>query len=199
MYRLIQFARHNLPFIWALIETINAACFRLRYGKKLNKLSDLCKHEQSSGLSYHIVTDSDVEALADFFRRQPDDAYEFFHPHEFKKKALEKLIKNPSFIMFISKDANQIVGYAFMRCFMNGKAFRGKIVDINYRGKGIAKTFGNLMTKSADALGIGLFGTISKVNVASMASSKAVNEIRIIEELPNDYLLIQYLPKKDNQ
>lgn len=79
---------------------------------------------------------------------------------------------------------------------MNGKAFRGKIVGVDFRGRGIAKTFGTLTTEIASAFGLGLFGTISKANSASMASSKSSNEIKIIEELPNDYLLIQYLPKQ---
>jgi len=36
--------------------------------------------------------------------------------------------------------------------------------------------------------GFRLFATISKANLSSIASSKAVNSIQIIEELPGDYI-----------
>ena len=41
-----------------------------------------------------------------------------------------------------------------------------------------------------------LFATIPKDNVKSIASSKAVNEVRVVKELPNDYLDVKYLLKE---
>jgi len=43
-----------------------------------------------------------------------------------------------------------------------------------------------------------VFGTISPENYASLASSKAVNEVRIVETLENGYYYIEYLPKKNS-
>ena len=57
---------------------------------------------------------------------------------------------------------------------------------------------GKASTAVAQKLGLRIFGTISKENVTSMASAAAVNEIRIIKELPNDYLYIEYLPKQND-
>ena len=74
-----------------------------------------------------------------------------------------------------------------------------KIVDYRYRGKGIAKLQGLAATKVASALEMRVFGTISPENYASLASSKAVNEVRIVETLENGYYYIEYLPKKDEK
>lgn len=197
MYRLAQFLRHKMPFIWELIEFINSTAFGLRYRSGLRQLPDLIADRGDGSLRFALARPEDADGLVAFFSKQPTEAFEYFRPHEFDRKSLMKLIANKSFIMVLAFCDSEVVGYAFVRCFMNGKAFRGKIVDVNFRGRGIARTFGVLTTEIASLLGIGLYGTISKSNVSSMASSLSSNEIRIIEELPDNYLLIQYLPKKE--
>ena len=80
--------------------------------------------------------------------------------------------------------------------FFIGKCFSGKVVDYRWRVKGIAVLMGELSTDIASALKLRMFGTISKNNASSLHSSQASNKIRILEELPDDYLYIEYLPKK---
>ena len=69
------------------------------------------------------------------------------------------------------------------------------MVDVNFQGRGIAKNMGRIMTDVALGAGFRLFATISKDNLSSLASSKAVNEIRIVAELDNNYIYIEYLSK----
>ena len=97
--------------------------------------------------------------------------------------------------MFGVFDKDKIIGYFFIRFFANRKAFRGKMVDVNFQGRGIAKNMGRIMTDVALGAGFRLFATISKDNLSSLASSKAVNEIRIVAELDNNYIYIEYLSK----
>ena len=97
--------------------------------------------------------------------------------------------------MFTVNDNGQIIGYFFLRFFATGKAFRGKIVDMNYRGRGIAKMMGACATEIAFLSGFRLMGTISKKNIASINSSKAVNNINIIKELDDGYIYVEYLSK----
>lgn len=97
--------------------------------------------------------------------------------------------------MFGTFDGDQIIGYFFIRFFINRKAFRGKMVDAKYQGKGIAKKMGILMTEIALGSGFRLFATISRENMSSLASSKAVNQIKVVEELKDNYLYVEYLPK----
>lgn len=195
MYQLVQFIRHNIPFIWTFIEYLNVVAFRLKYGSKLNSISELLSRFNNNSVSYRLANTNDASQLVEFFKKQPQESFEYFKPHGFDLDSIIKLIRNPSFIMILAEVDSTIVGYAFLRCFSNGKSFRGKIVDVNFRGNGIAKQFGLQTTEIASKLGIGLFGSISKSNISSIASSKSSNEIKILEELPNDYILIQYLPK----
>ena len=143
------------------------------------------------------ATKTDVLSMVSFFKEQPEESFQYFQPHGFDEKSLKKLINRKSQIMILVKKENRIVGYMFMRCFFNGKCFRGKMVDYRWRGKGIAILLGELSTDIATLLRLRLFGTISKDNVSSMRSSQASNEIKVIEELPNDYLYIEYLPKQE--
>lgn len=195
MYQIIQFVRHNIPFIWNIIDYLNASVFKFRYERKLKSLPVLLSKYDDETFSYQLAEDTDAAKLVEFFRNQPQSAFEYFKPHDFDLSTIIKLIKNPAFIIILAKNNSKIVGYAFLRCFANGKSFRGKIVDINQRGKGIAKQFGLQTTEIALNLDLGLYGTISRSNASSMASSESSNEIKIIKELPDDYLLIQYLPK----
>ncbi|MDY6385932.1 MAG: hypothetical protein SPL21_00490 [Fibrobacter sp.] len=156
-------------------------------------------NECSGTYTLRMVEPADAPALAKFFAEQPEEAFKFFKPHAFDEKTLSKIIRNRAFLTFLVLDGEKIVGYFFLRCFVNGKSFRGKIVDYRYRGKGIAKLQGLAATKVASALEMRVFGTISPENYASLASSKAVNEVRIVETLENGYYYIEYLPKKDEK
>lgn len=196
MYRVIQFIRHKAFFVWNIIEFVNSVMFRIRFSHKLKSVSSRCHEYYANPISIELVEKKDLQQLSAFFRRQPENAFTFFQPHGFDMKTLSRLHNNPSFIMFMAKCDNRIVGYAFLRAFFNGKAFRGKMVDIDYRGKGIAKIFGRLTMDVCTDIGLRLYGTISKSNISSMASSQSVNEVKIVKELPDNYLLIQYLPKK---
>ena len=196
MYTIIQNIRHRLPFLWTFIESANAALFRLRYGRNLKLIPQILSKYSDNDVSYSIADNNDAPKLALFFQRQPNEAFKYFRPHEFDEISIRKLIGNPSFIMIIAKCNSEIAGYSFLRCFANGKAFRGKIVDIDFRGRGLAKKIGFLTTEITSCLGLSLFGTISRSNISSMESSKSSNEIKILKELSDNYLLIQYLPKR---
>lgn len=142
-----------------------------------------------------LLNTDDMLELSHFFSEQPIDSFIFFRPHDFDYKSLVRKAGDKSFIMLGVKERNQLIAYGFLRCFMNGKAFRGKIVDIHHQGKGIAKYLGKIMTLLAEYLNLRLFATISKDNIKSIASSKAVNNIRVIKGLPNNYLYVEYLRK----
>ena len=194
LYKLAHILRDKFGFLWNLIEWGNALVFALTHKAALKKIPAILK-ECSGEYSLRMAEPADAAPLSAFFAEQPEDAFTFFRPHGFDEKSLLKIIRNKAFLTFLVLDNEKIVGYFFLRCFVNGKSFRGKIVDYRYRGKGIAKLQGLAMTKVSVAAGIRMFGTISPDNYASLASSKAVNEVRIVETLDNGYYYIEYLPK----
>ena len=196
LYQLSHFVKDKIPFAWSFIEYINEKLFLLRYGNRLRSISD-CLEKHQGGYQIKEAMKEDVLSMVSFFKEQPEESFQYFQPHEFDEKSLKKLIQRKSQIMLLVKQENQIVGYVFLRCFFNGKCFRGKMVDYRWRGKGIGVLLGELSTEVATMLELRLFGTISKDNVSSLRSSQASNEIKVIEKLPNDYLYIEYLPKQN--
>lgn len=194
LYKIAHILRDRFGFLWNLVEWMNALVFALIHKTALKKIPAVLQ-ECSGTYKLRLAESADAPALAKFFAEQPEESFEFFKPHAFDEKSLLKIIRNKAFLTFLVLDKDAIVGYFFLRCFVNGKSFRGKIVDYRYRGKGIAKLEGEAMTRVSTTLGIRMFGTISPDNYASLASSKAVNEVVIVKTLDNGYYYIEYLPK----
>lgn len=194
LYNIAHTLQSKVPIIWEMIEGLNSFLFSLRYRSKLKAVSSIWD-AYSDEFKLREATANDVMALVHFFNEQPMEAFDYFKPHQFDEYTIRKLIKRKSFLFCVVETEGTIVGYFFIRCFFIGKCFRGKIVDYRWRNKGIAKVIGQATMDYAQALGLHLFGTISKSNPTSMASAAAVNDIRIIKELPDDNLYIEYFPK----
>lgn len=197
MLKLLLYIKHHLTFVWDIVEWCNSMVFFIIYGRKLKKTT---KHivtlSNRPDLLFRPLENKDMQSLETFFSTQPEESFKFFNPHKFDLESLCKINKNKAFLMIGCYKNNVLAGYCFIRFFANKQAFRGKIVDYRFQGKGIAKEMGYLTTKICQEMQFRLFATISKDNVKSIAASKAVNEIKIIKELPDNYYYVEYLNKK---
>lgn len=196
LYEMAHIVKNRFGFVWNAIESLNSFVFALQHRSALKRIPAILK-DCSDKYELRPAGLADVEKLANFFADQPEEAFKFFKPHGFDENSLTKIVKSKSFLTFLVLENGTIVGYFFLRCFANGKSFRGKIVDSRCQGRGIAKLMGKAMTDVSVALKIRMFGTISPENYASLASSKAVNEVKILNTLDNGYYYIEYLPKKE--
>lgn len=196
LYEIAHIIKEKFGFIWDMVEWGNATAFSLMMGNAMKKIPSVLK-ECSDKYEIRVADIADVDGLVKFFANQPKEAFTFFKPQEFDAKAVKKVVRNKAFMTFVVKEKNEIVGYFFLRCFVNGKAFRGKMVDKDHQGRGIAKLMGVAMTKVATTLGVRMFGSISPENYASLASAKASNEIKIHKTLENGYYYIEFLPKEE--
>lgn len=197
LYKIAHILRDRFKFLWNLIEWGNALVFTLTYKASLKKIPVILQ-ECSGTYTLRVAGLADASALATFFAEQPDEAFKFFKPHAFDERTLSKIIRNRAFLTFLVLDGEKIVGYFFLRCFVNGKCFKGYIVANAYRGRGIAKLEGIAMNKVNEALGLRMFGSISPENSASMAAAKSINEIKILETLENGDYYVEFLPKAVN-
>ena len=195
MIKFIKYIRKHFPLIWIIIEAINTFLVKIRYEKNIDIAISKVLHKYTDEYQFKELGISDIRSLADFFIHQPEGFDEYFKPHGFDEKSILKTMKREYIRMFTVNDNGQIIGYFFLRFFATGKAFRGKIVAMNYRGRGIAKMMGACATEIAFLSGFRLMGTISKKNIASINSSKAVNNINIIKELDDGYIYVEYLSK----
>lgn len=195
LYEITHYIQAKMPWVWNMVEWGNAEVFSAVYHKGLKNLPSIVEKHNNEKFCVSLATKDDAKSLAHFFKEQPAEAFQFFKPHNFSERSLLKLIKRKSFLMFLVKDREEIVGYFFLRCFANGNAFKGRIVDAQRRNQGIAKLMGNVINDVVLHLGLKLFTTISPENYSSLASTKAVNDIRIVKVLENGYYYIECTPK----
>jgi RimJ/RimL family protein N-acetyltransferase len=147
------------------------------------------------------MRDIPAEILADFFRHQPEEAYTYFKPHGFDEKSIKRLQRNRAFLGYVLIDNtnNKIGGYCFNRCFVHGQGYRGRMVDIDYRGKGLGTTMNKILNEVGFSIGLRLFETVSKDNLASYNSAISASKIKIIKELSHDELFLEILPEGINE
>jgi hypothetical protein len=195
LYEVSHYIQEHIPILWKMVEYGNSAVFAMMHNRKIKDIPELLEKYTDK---FRVIEagKADVGALVRFFSEQPDEAFKFFNPHGFDEKTLLSLVNRKSFLMFLVKDGEEIVGYFFLRCFTNGNAFKGRIVDARRRNQGIAKLMGNVINDIVLHLGLRLFTTISPDNYASLASTKAVNNVKIVRTLENGYYYIECTPKK---
>lgn len=195
LYEMAHIVKNRFGFVWNAIESLNSFVFALLHRSALKRIPAILK-DCSDKYELRPAGLADVEKLANFFADQPEEAFKFFKPHGFDEKSLTKIVKSKSFLTFLVLENGTIVGYFFLRCFANGKSFKGYMVDFRQCGKGIAKLEGVAMNRVNEILGIRMFGSISPENKASMACAKAVNELKILKTLENGDYYIEFLPKE---
>lgn len=192
-----------MPWMWNLIGYINSFLFGLRYSRYDNAITEILKKYSDGNvvkghhLRFEVLGKDNISALVKMFSEQPENAFEFFRPHEFDSQTLRHLAADKSFLAFVVMADNKAVGYFFQRSFFWGKSFRGYMTDCRWQRLGINRLMNLCATEISSLLGLDVFGSISPRNKASMKSAQSANEIRIIKTVDNGDYYVQYLPKKD--
>ena len=193
LYKIAHILRDKLSWLWNIIEWMNGVVFSLRYGKLLKRFAFSTVPD-----GYDIVPIKDVptEKLVDFFKRQPEEAYTYFRPHGFDEKSIKRLQKNKAFLGYVLKDKEngEIAGYCFNRCFFHGQGFRGRMVDMSYRGKGLGTAMNRILNEVGFGIGLRLFETVSKDNVASYRSALSASNVKVVKEMEGNELYLEILP-----
>ena len=197
LYAIAHFLRDKLPWVWDLVDSVNSYLFSLRYGKKLAAVetSVIEKYSQDSGYRVCRIREVDTEKLAEFFSKQPEEAFTYFRPHGFDAKSIKKLQRNKAFLAYLLMDGVSVAGYCFNRSFFHGKGFRGRMVDINHRGKGLGTLMNKLLNEVGFGTGLRLFETVSKDNQASYRSALSASNVRVVKELPENELFLEIIQR----
>ena len=159
------------------------------------KIGEIQKADDLVGEEVRVADVSDAERLAEFLSRQPEESFKWFRPHGFDEVTMRKLLGRRSYIIYVLEEEGEIIGYAFLRCFMNGKCFLGKMVDVNHQGKGVCTKLCKVGMDIAQKTGFRMFESINKENVGSMKASQKACDVIVLEELEGGDLLIEDRPK----
>lgn len=192
LYAIAHILRDNLVWLWNLIESINGMIFSLKYGRRLQSIS-LTRIPE--GYSLIELKDVPIGMLVDFFNNQPKEAFAYFRPHGFDAKSIKRLQGNKAFLGYVllDKQNSKIAGYCFNRCFFHGQGFRGRMVDIEYRGKGLGIAMNKILNEVGFGIGLRLFETVSRNNVPSYRSALSTSNVRVVKELPNNEVYLEIL------
>lgn len=184
--------------MWDLIDIINSCLFSLRYGRKVKRVeqSVLQEYAHISEIEILRLNEVSTDKLVIFFATQPEEAFMYFKPHGFDAKSLKKLQRNRSFLAYILMQDGQIVAYCFVRSFFIGKGFRGRMVGMDCRGRGLGTLMNKLMNKIGFGIGLRLFETVSKDNVASYRSALSASKVKVVEELEHNELYLEIINDK---
>lgn len=190
LYKLAHILRDKFSWAWNLIEWVNALLFSWRYGRRLKGFSFTTVPE---GYDILPIREIATEKLVEFFGRQPEEAFTYFHPHGFDEKSIKRLQKNKSFLGYVLKDKEngEIAAYCFNRCFFHGVGFRGRMVDISYRGKGLGTAMNKMLNEVGFGIGLRLFETVSKDNVASYRSASAASDVKVVKEMEGNEVFLE--------
>jgi len=187
-----------LPFIWRFVEYLNGLFFKVLFATTVRtKAQEVLDGYKNEPFEYRFLTKNDLDDLVALFSRQDQEQFKYFKPHEFDSVTVQRLYKNASFLMLGVFDDQKLVGYFFLRCFLNKKSFTGRIVDETYQGKGIAKRMGKILHQTAWQSGFRVFGTASRDNFKSLNSYRSINNFKIVRELENNYIYFEYLQSEE--
>ena len=71
--------------------------------------------------------------------------------------------------------------------------FRGRMVDINFRGRGLGTAMNKMLNEVGFGIGLRLFETVSKGNVASYKSALSASKVKVVKELPHNELYLEIM------
>ncbi|MCP5109169.1 MAG: hypothetical protein GY950_37660 [bacterium] len=194
MEKLLLYIKHHIKFLWRFLESLNAAALKIRFGKRINAVKEKHRGVTTIGdnFQYRLLSRSDLDSLHAFLNSLDKSYLTFFSPHGFDKKTLARILKTSVYIPLGWFSEGRLVGYFFLRLFANKKAFTGRVVAADFQGRGIAKDMARILYRSSDEMDFDVFGTMSRKNLSSYHSHKAVSDFKIVKELSNDYMLVQY-------
>ena len=198
MERVLIFIKHHLGFIWRIIEKVNGLVFVAIFGSRLRKkLSEVFLEATLPSYIFRELRSDEMSSLSDLLATQSASDLEYFRPHEFDLEALREQKTNRAFLMMGVWLDQKLVGYFFLRFFMNKRCFVGRIIDKEYRGKGIGQVMNQIMYNIAWRIGFRCMSTISSKNTAVMRAHEKNPTMVILKSLPNDYLLVEFINDLD--
>jgi hypothetical protein len=194
MEKLLIFIKHRLPQLWSLIDKINLFVFTVRFGETFNNNTNkVMKMFELSPYVFRELVLSDLPQLKSLIQRQPKSRLKYFNPHKFDEKSLKNVFKNTSFVKMGVFFQDELVGYFFLRCFANKQCFVGRLIDEPYEGKGIGRIMNEIMYNIGWESGFQVMSTISKNNKWVMRSHANNKTMKIVKELDDDFLLVEFL------
>jgi hypothetical protein len=73
------------------------------------------------------------------------------------------------------------------------------LIDQKYRGRGIGVVMNSIMYETAWRMKFRCLSTISRNNNSVMRAHSGNRNMKVLKELKNDYLLVEFIPESEMQ
>lgn len=195
MDHLAYLFKQHLPFLFPLIEWLARGVTRIRFGRAIDSAQHRGMVEGTlGGLAATIrpLSREDAERLHEFLDGLPEEYFEFFRPHGFGRGQIRAVLASRAFANYGIFAGDELLAYALLKLAPTGTAYIGLLVAPGQGGLGLGKFIVHYLYWQASLAGLRTRSTISRQNPASMRCHEAVSDFRVMAELPNDYLMIEF-------
>jgi len=196
--------KHRHPSIWRLVEWCNARVVGTLYGAKLTRsAAKALEAKYRDGYRFVSLSSDEASKLSGFLQAQPRERVRYFNPHAFDERGCKRALASPAFRAFgiyaTREDADdKLVGYFFLRCFANRRSFVGRILDASVDSRGLGRLMNQILYQTAWEAGLRVMTTVSRHNEMVIRSHRNNPHAKLLHRLPNEYLLIEFLPDVDD-
>jgi hypothetical protein len=172
---------------------MNGILFSILFRKRMeNTLCLVLKEFSHSDFSFKKLKSVDIESLHHLINEQDTGDLKYFQPHGFDLNSLNSQLKNSSFLMMGAFEEKKLIGYFFLRLFVNKKCFVGRLIDKQYRGLGIGEVMNSIMYETAWRMGFRCLSTISRNNTAIIRAHSKNQSMVVLKNLQNNYILVEF-------
>lgn len=190
--------KQYVPFLFPAVASIARLLTTFRYGKCLmaaRAQGTLDGQIDGKPAQIRPLGTEDVEGLGGFLRTLPDHHLEHFHPHDFDEPSIRLVLGSRAFVAYGLFVERRLLGYALLKVSPTGRAFLGRLLAPELTGLGLGSFLSRYLYWQCELAGVRPTSTINRHNLSSLESHRAVAQFEVIRELPNDYLLIEFLVK----
>ena len=193
MISLLVKIKHQCPAIWSLAEKVNCWLGGIRYRQLKTKSRDVLKNKFLEGFSFSVVEPEDISAIIEMHDRQNPEYIKNFNPHPFNMQTLRDMLSNKAYCMMKVTDeaSEELAGYFFIRSFFIGRAFHGLLTDERFANRGIGSAMWRISMEICHRMGLSMFATMAKDNIASYKSAQNGTKVNIVNQLENNFILIE--------
>ena len=197
--KIIYYFKHHQPWLFLIIEYVSSIFVAFIFARRI----EFALSKAGITGSIHMVPSEirplkqrDLEQLSEFFVRSENVQLRFFKPHNFDRNSLRKILAAAGYMTYGLFWENKIIGYALLRITPFGEAYVGRIIDEEFQGLGLGKFLASYLYWQAHLARFSVRSTISKKNISSIQSHRSIENFKILSDLPNDYILIEFQNKE---
>lgn len=180
------------PIIWKWVEEINGILLSTTRSRQMNGVKRaILVFPLGQDLVFKDAKKGDIPIILGFLNHLSVEDVAHFRPFPFTDKSLDHVISCGTYQVYKAMSKGELVGFFFLRFFINSQCYLGFAVKSSYRGKGIGKKMIEAMASAVKDSGFQLMSTVCADNQASIKAHMAAAQFEIVSHLSSDEIVLR--------